>query len=76
MVSLSSRRGPNSSGSFVLDCLKTEGEGSIRVGLVVPGKSMTVGIAQASRVILIQNGSQMFQLIAAEAKVGPMKDTT
>lgn len=35
-----------------------------------------VGIAQASRTMLIQNGSHRFVLIVNDASVGPRKDTT
>jgi hypothetical protein len=37
---------------------------------------MIVGIAHVKRAMLIQKGSQMFQLMVAEAKVGPINDTT
>lgn len=46
------------------------------VGFEVVGSNMIVGIAHVKRPILIQNGSQMFQLIVVEAKVGPKNDTT
>lgn len=37
---------------------------------------MIVGIAQDRRPILMQKGSQILQVMVAEAKVGPMNDTT
>lgn len=35
-----------------------------------------MGAAQANRPMLIQKGSHMFQLMVADANVGPMKETT
>ena len=43
---------------------------------LVTGRRRTVGIAQVSKRMLSQKGSQRFVLIVNEARVGPMKETT
>mgnify|MGYP004500515995 CR=1 FL=1 len=48
----------------------------VRADLVVSGSSLIVGTAHIKRLMLIQKGSQMFQLIVVEAMVGPMNETT
>lgn len=62
--------------SSALICLGNDAEELISVDFAVFGSSTIVGTAQVSKPILIQNGSQIFQLIVAEAIVGPMNDTT